>query len=124
MYYILGPDHKPVVTKDALLWAQFFENMDNRRVAETWVTLVDKDDVHVSTVFLGLDHNYGPGPPLLFETMVFGGPMNDERYRYATWDEAAAGHKILTDEASIEGRVAVWEVEAKLQSIRKRSLKT
>ncbi len=51
-------------------------------------------DVHVSTVFLGLDHNHtGKGPPLLFETMVFGGPLHDEQWRYCTWEEAEAGHK-------------------------------
>ena len=45
----------------------------------------------VSTVFLGLDHNYMPdGPPLLFETMVF--PECDFCERYSTWEQAVAGH--------------------------------
>jgi len=30
---------------------------------------------------------------VLFETMVFGGPMADEQQRYCTWAEAEAGHK-------------------------------
>lgn len=46
----------------------------------------------VSTVFLGLDHNWGRGPPLLFETLIFGGPLHDEMWRYPTWDAAVAGH--------------------------------
>jgi hypothetical protein len=33
----------------------------------------------------------------LFETMVFGGPLNGEMDRYATWDEAEAGHKAMLD---------------------------
>jgi hypothetical protein len=48
----------------------------------------------VSTVFLGLDHSFGDGPPLWFETMVF--PVDsyteEDMERYSTWDEAEAGH--------------------------------
>lgn len=52
-----------------------------------------REEVRVSTVFLGIDHNYSDrGPPLLFETMIFGGPHNDYQERYATWDEAERGH--------------------------------
>jgi hypothetical protein len=49
----------------------------------------------VSTVFLGLNHNYGDGPPILFETMVFGGPMDEYMDRYYTEDEAAQGHAFV-----------------------------
>jgi len=48
--------------------------------------------IFVSTVFLGIDHAFGAGPPLLFETMVFNGPLTDTQIRYADWDSAAAGH--------------------------------
>jgi len=53
--------------------------------------------VHVSTIFLGLDHRpWGAhGPPILFETMVFGGPLDQEQERYGTWEEAAAGHTAM-----------------------------
>lgn len=50
-------------------------------------------EVTVSTVFLCIDHNFGGGEPLLFETMVFG--VRDKyRYteRYHTWAEAEEGH--------------------------------
>lgn len=50
-------------------------------------------DVQVSTVFLGLDHGYGEGPPILFETLVFGGPLDQSGDRYCTWEEAEAGHE-------------------------------
>lgn len=49
-------------------------------------------DVTVSTVFLGLDHNFGDGPPLLFETMIFGGPHADFQARCSTWSEAEKQH--------------------------------
>jgi len=46
----------------------------------------------VSTVWLGLDHGYGGGPPLIFETMVFGGAHDEDQWRYPTEVEALAGH--------------------------------
>lgn len=49
--------------------------------------------VLVSTVFLGMDHSYGEGPPLLFETMIFGGKHNDYQTRCSTWDEAVIQHE-------------------------------
>ncbi len=50
---------------------------------------------HVSTVWLGTNHNYGYGSPLLFETMIFHGDSYADEYceRYSTWDEAVEGHK-------------------------------
>lgn len=49
-------------------------------------------EIEISTVFLGLDHGYGVGDPLLFETLVFGGPRHMSGDRYSTWEEAEAGH--------------------------------
>ena len=51
----------------------------------------------VSTVWLGLDHNYAvDGRPLIFETIVFDkdGPSGDaqDMWRWATEAEAIAGH--------------------------------
>jgi hypothetical protein len=49
--------------------------------------------VRVSTVFLGLDHSWlSDGPPLIFETMIFGGPHSDHQTRASTWDEAERQH--------------------------------
>lgn len=46
----------------------------------------------ISTVFLGLDHQFMPGPPLLFETMIFGGPADGDQWRCETYAEALAMH--------------------------------
>lgn len=54
----------------------------------------------VSTVFLGVDHNFvgGSNPPVLFEAAVFyhradGPQVMDEHFcRASTWDEALAQH--------------------------------
>jgi hypothetical protein len=49
-----------------LKWALLFETQD-RIVAKTR-TLYGEN---LSTMFLGIDHNFGAGPPILFETMLF-----------------------------------------------------
>ena len=77
----------------SLEWARAFE-AGNRRVAETFVDLPggDGEKLRVSTVFLGIDHNFrDAGPPILFETMVFG-LSDDMQDRCATYDEAEAMH--------------------------------
>jgi len=87
MYYILKTDKQPVEA-DVLTWGVFFENDANRRVAHTFLGLSE-----ISTVFLGLDHNWGDGPPLIFETMIFGGRHDGYQTRCSTWEEAEAGHR-------------------------------
>src|SRR6187401_652293 len=56
------------------------------------------DGTIVSTVFLGLDHSWGHGPPLLYETMVFD-PGGDEAgcWRESNRHAALARHdQVLT----------------------------
>lgn len=91
--YTLGDDHVPIPCPDTLKWGKWYETAE-RHVAQTTV-----GNLWVSTVFLGMDHQYGDGPPLLYETMVFGFDEKGERdyadrecYRYSTWDDAEAGH--------------------------------
>lgn len=78
----------PKAVDDVIEWGQWFEKA-NRQVADTKLP----HGVRVSTVFLGLDHSFGDGPPILFETMIFGGKHNEYQERYATWEEAKSGHK-------------------------------
>jgi hypothetical protein len=86
-HYVLNDDHS-VRPAELLEWAAAFNDTDKRRVARD-----ELDGVSVSTVFLGLDHSFGEGPPLIFETLIFGGKLDQEMWRYSTWDEAVAGHK-------------------------------
>lgn len=74
-------------------WADWFQTA-NRVVSQDTV-----GEIMVSTVFLGLDHQWGDGPPLLFETMFFGvgsdslpQEIRDFQMRYSTVDEALDGH--------------------------------
>lgn len=94
-HYILLPDHTVKVVP-LMEWATWFEStfsptgaVNNlRRVEETNIN----DEVRVSTVFIWLDYAFG-GPPLIFETMIFGGKNDLYQVRYSTWDEAVEGHK-------------------------------
>ena len=62
--------------------------------------------VRVSTVFLGLNHAFGDGPPLWFETMVFGGELDQEQERYSTIEQARLGHAQICDKvrATLKGK--------------------
>lgn len=84
--YILD-GHTPVPCPDIVKWGLWYETAD-RHVARDIV-----NDVTVSTVFLGIDHSFGRDEPVLFETMIFGGPHDEYQRRYCTWDEAEAGHR-------------------------------
>ena len=98
--YILEPDHsiRPARSKDETMaqW-KLWSSYGDGKFVKGHPKVVDKTrigEMEVSTVFLGLNHNFTmQGPPILFETMVFGQPDDDEICeRYETWDEAQKGH--------------------------------
>lgn len=99
LYWTLDENRKPVPQHDdTLAWGRFFEDMDKRRVGYTEFA----NGAYVSTVFLGLDHRYvGDGPPLLFETMIFGGKLDGSQWRYSSWDDAETGHKAAVRRALV-----------------------
>lgn len=88
-YYILeGKEVKMVA--DVLEWSKFYET-HNRVVKQTNI-----NGLYISTVFLGLDHNFSTkGDPILFETMIFKDGRDVYQERYSTWDEAFEGHTTL-----------------------------
>jgi len=57
------------------------------------VALDEFDDQRVSTVWLGIDHNFYHGPPVIFETMIFGGEHSGEMRRYPSEGQALQGHR-------------------------------
>ncbi len=84
-----------------MTWANFLENNHTKRI----VKKDDIGDMHISTIFIGLDHGFSlldekemdDYKPLIFETMVFknnGGIYCD---RYSTWKEAEEGHQKAID---------------------------
>jgi hypothetical protein len=73
------------------------EHRKDRTVGKT----ILPDGRKVSTVFLGLDHNWNDdGDPILFESMLFGIEGYSEEHdmdRYCTWDEAYEGHRNMEE---------------------------
>lgn len=87
--YILDDNGNPLVETDLLTWARWMETAD-RRVAYT-----DTGESRISTIFLGMDHAFSEQePPILYETMIFGGLHDQYQQRYATRAEALAGHAV------------------------------
>lgn len=71
-------------------WGQAMARMDPQ-IADDFI-----DEVRVSTVFLGMDNNSdSDGPPLLFETMIVGGLLDQFRMRCTTYEEAEVMHQIV-----------------------------
>lgn len=89
-YILVG--RNPVICNDLTEWCKWFQDSKNRVVAQEKV-----GSAMISTVFLGLDHNfYGEtGDPVLFETMVFlnGSRGEDELCeRCHTYEQAIEQH--------------------------------
>ncbi len=96
--YILDDDNNPVRCEDILVWGRFMSNIARRKVGDANFPRADWAkpwDVSISTVFLGLDHSFSRvGPPILFETMIFGSKFfQDYQSRCATWAEAELMHQ-------------------------------
>jgi len=81
---------KPISLED---WASKFGDRGYKTVA-----YLQEGDILISTVWLGLAHGFGFGfgkRPLIFESMVFGGPFDQLQWRYSSEEEARRGHDIL-----------------------------
>jgi hypothetical protein len=101
-HYILDEDRR-VTEVDLDTRATWFDDFANRIVCQTDVG----GGVRVSTMFLGLDHQWGAGPPPTFETMVSteGDRGGEECYRYSSWSEAEAGHEATVKRSRWRERV-------------------
>lgn len=92
---------------------RFLDKQGNPLTIDEYETLFSREDYKilkqthvngryfVSTVWLGINHAYGDGPPMIFETMVFHSCKNEQitdlgeldMERYATEKEALEGHE-------------------------------
>lgn len=91
-------DKQGKVITDLLEWARLFEDKNYQVVSRY------KDErVIISTVWLGIDHNWGNGPPLIFETMVFARSKDIDpkfhnlQWRWTTEEEAKKNHEIIVN---------------------------
>lgn len=109
IWYTLDEDKNPIPT-DITGAAELFEDENRRVVAQHDITcyyfgVVIKNKFYgfasqyfISTVFLGIDHQFGDGPPILWETMVFRNrdDMNELFCaRYETYKSAKMDHNRL-----------------------------
>lgn len=72
-------------------WAHDFHDLTYKVVRQETLP----NGIWISTVWLGIDHNFAlDGPPLIFETMAWSanGDALDFQERYATEDDAIIGH--------------------------------
>lgn len=82
---------------DSMTWLKLLEEKDYKIIRQE--TLPNKKIV--STIWLGLDHSFGQGEPLIFETMVFkekGNYTEEACQRYSTLKQAQAGHRKMVEE--------------------------
>ena len=89
-HYIYNADGEPVPEPNMNAYMAFVK--EHRIQKKDFLA----DGTEISTVFLGIDHQYGDGPPLVFETMVFASAdsgIEQDCRRYTTRDEAMAGHE-------------------------------
>jgi hypothetical protein len=104
-YY--GVDGEPITMEE---WARRFEQL--RHVGRHKLEF-NGARLSVSTVWLGLDHRYGTGPPLIFETMVFtdaDAPTDEICERYSTFEDAFDGHMAIVQQiVDAGGRVLADE---------------
>lgn len=101
LYYILE-DRTPKPVDDMMTWAEWINDGSNKIVKRD-IAVVRMEgkkvgEITVSTVFLGIDHNLAnEGSPILFETMVFGGPLDQEMDRCSTWESAEKMHQLMIE---------------------------
>lgn len=98
--YILNSDGTPVEEPNLERWAHWMADPHARRVAWTEV-----GEWSVSTIFLGSDHAFGNGLPVLWETMVFGPePWNDVQWQYTSREAALAEHDQIAEHVRRGGK--------------------
>jgi hypothetical protein len=92
MYILRGKT--PVVAHNINEWGKFCNDINNRRVAYH-----KNKEYSISTVFLGLEHGFRNGKPILWETLIYDYRIKDSEfneflYRYTTWNQAVLHHLI------------------------------
>jgi hypothetical protein len=92
--YVLDEQGNAVPATGLLSWARWLEEYE-RHVADDQI-----GEARVSTVFLGLGHGWHflqSNPltykPVLWETMIFGGPYDLQCWRYTSKEDALEGHR-------------------------------
>jgi hypothetical protein len=92
-YILGGPDGRTPIKCESI--EDWIEKARSEGGADRRVGLDMICGVRISTVFLSFDHNWeDEGEPLLFETMIFGGPDDEKLWRCSTWEQAERQHAV------------------------------
>jgi len=90
--YILGENRNIIPCPNLFEWSAWLETSGDLRQVKLDMFAWGR----VSTVFLGINHQWGEGPPILWETMVFGGPLDRKQDRCAGGiEQAEAMHEAM-----------------------------
>jgi len=121
-HYILNKDGEPQRCYDLLEWAVWYEHAGRRDRIVKQETIWPS---FISTVFLGLDHRWtSRGSPILWETMVFGGPLDSEQCRCSgSREQAMAMHIKLIKQVRLARRsrkIIKWAFTAWFYWLKKR----
>lgn len=75
-------------------WTRLFGDLEYKTIGKSEV-----GDYRVSTVWLGLNHSYGDGAMLIFETMIFDSDDYSGLFqmRYTTQEQAEIGHRLVVE---------------------------
>lgn len=115
LYYVIDGDGIPRLAQSMQEYYEFMAEPERRRILFD-VIQTDEGEVHVSTVFLTLDHDfYGNRAndpdykPLIFETMIFEGKHDQYQRRYRTPRDARAGHQACI--LMVTGAADGWDLD-------------
>jgi hypothetical protein len=97
-FKLVGKVAVPVSSEEYFQWIMGDPDHGSRKVRADGF-LSGSESIQVSTVFImGINHRWmNEAEPLLFETMVFGGTMDQAQWRYSTWEKAEAGHQMVIE---------------------------
>ena len=93
--YVLDGAGRPVPEPDPVRWVAWYDASERARCLAHDVLFGGDDpdmSVEVATVFLAVDRGGGAGTPVLWETMILGGPQGGRTWGYATREAALRGH--------------------------------
>ena len=83
-------------------WAEKFQDEDYTHIARDVIGPDEPLDpaplITVSTFWLGVNPNWRNDEPLIYETLIIGGGYDATGMRYATEQQARAGHRRVVDE--------------------------
>lgn len=91
-YYLIDKNGKITTTTDVERWSKEFFESNDRFLKRTEL----ENGITISTCFAGINLNFtDDGPPLLFETMIFGGEDDCTGYRFERHECAINYHDKL-----------------------------